>query len=139
MGVNTKDAPRCTPRQPRRLPVLLQALDRRRLRREALLAGALGTVVSLVAAVGFATSRLLRLKIEGVSMVPVLAPGDRVLVLRTDRITVGDIVVFSDPDGSDEVLVNVSPGSTGARCASRATTPARAGTAATSVPCPGRR
>ena len=38
-------------------------------------------------------------------MVPVLAPGDRVLVLRTDRITVGDIVVFSDPDGSDEVLV----------------------------------
>ena len=38
-------------------------------------------------------------------MVPVLAPGDHVLVWRTDRITVGDIVAFSDLDGGDTILV----------------------------------
>jgi signal peptidase I len=38
-------------------------------------------------------------------MVPVLAPGDRVLVERTDQIAVGDIIAFTDPDGGDTVLV----------------------------------
>ncbi len=66
---------------------------------------ALGAVVTLSLAAVMARSRMMRLRIEGVSMVPVLAPGDRVLVLRTDRITVGDIVVFADPDGTEEVLV----------------------------------
>jgi nickel-type superoxide dismutase maturation protease len=70
-----------------------------------MLTAALGAVVTLSLAAVVARSRMLRLRIEGVSMVPVLAPGDRVLVLRTDRITVGDIVVFADPDGTEEVLV----------------------------------
>jgi signal peptidase I len=39
--------------------------------------------------------------VVGVSMVPALAPGDRVLVRRHCRapVHVGDILVFHDPDG----------------------------------------
>ncbi len=35
-------------------------------------------------------------------MVPVLAPGDRVLVLRTRHLAVGDIVAFVEPHEPDE-------------------------------------
>jgi signal peptidase I len=83
----------------------LVALDRRRLRRNATAAAAVGAALASAAGLRLAQRRLLRLRIEGVSMVPVLAPGDRVLVLRTDRVTVGDIVAFADPDGTDAVLV----------------------------------
>lgn len=83
----------------------LAGLDRRRLRRNALAAAGAGAAAVSAAALRLAKQRLLRLRIEGVSMVPVLAPGDRVLVLRTDRVTVGDIVAFADPDGTDTVLV----------------------------------
>ena len=83
----------------------LGEMDRERLRRHALIGGGLLSSLSLAAAAFVAKRRLLRLRIEGLSMVPVLAPGDRVLVLRTDRITVGDIVAFADPDGSGTVLV----------------------------------
>jgi nickel-type superoxide dismutase maturation protease len=80
-------------------------MDRQRLRRQAEIGTGLLAMLSLAASGLVAKRRLLRLQIEGVSMVPVLAPGDRVLVLRTDRITVGDVVVFADPDGGESVLV----------------------------------
>ena len=69
------------------------------------IAVALGGAGVLFGTALLAGRRLLRMRIEGLSMVPVLAPGDRVLVLRTDRVTVGDIVVFSDPDRPGGVLV----------------------------------
>jgi nickel-type superoxide dismutase maturation protease len=42
-------------------------------------------------------SRVARLEVEGESMLPTLAPGDRVLVWRTHRARVGDIVLVQDP------------------------------------------
>ncbi len=86
-----------------RLRLLLS--DGERLRRHlatAALAGALG---ALLTAGLVAKRRLLRLRVEGLSMVPVLAPGDHVLVWKTDRITVGDIVAFADLDAGDTILV----------------------------------
>ncbi len=59
--------------------------------------------VGAVAAVVRAT--LVRLEVEGLSMVPVLAPGDRVLVLRTRHLAVGDIVAFVEPGESDRIMV----------------------------------
>lgn len=38
-------------------------------------------------------------------MVPVLAPGDRVLVWRTDHVSVGDLVAIRDPDEPERTLV----------------------------------
>jgi nickel-type superoxide dismutase maturation protease len=84
---------------------LLATMDRDRLVRLAAVAAAVATSVGLAGAAAVAKRRLVRLEVEGVSMVPVLAPGDRVLVLRTDQIAVGDIIAFSDPDGSDSILV----------------------------------
>jgi nickel-type superoxide dismutase maturation protease len=88
-----------------RLRVRLAAVDRRLARRYALAAAGTASALTLVTAAVVAKRRLLRLRIEGLSMVPVLAPGDRVLVLRTDRITVGDIIAFRDPDDDGGVLV----------------------------------
>lgn len=69
-------------------------------------------VVSLtLVAVGLA--RVGRLEVEGESMLPTLAPGDRVLVVRTRRPRVGDIVLLDDPrDGRRIVkrVVEVRPG-----------------------------
>jgi nickel-type superoxide dismutase maturation protease len=68
-----------------------------------------GVLVSLGAVAAFASivarRHFLRLEVEGLSMVPFLAPGDRVLVLRTDQVAVGDVIAFRDPDGTDAVLV----------------------------------
>jgi nickel-type superoxide dismutase maturation protease len=72
------------------------------------IAGVTSLVLTVAAIV--AKHRLLRLEVEGVSMVPVLAPGDRVLVLRTDQIAVGDIIAFVDPDASEGVLVKRASG-----------------------------
>lgn len=80
-------------------------IGRERFRGNVVAGAGLGATITLASAVLVAKRRLLRLRIEGLSMVPVLAPGDRVLVLRTDRIAVGDIVAFVDPDGTDTVLV----------------------------------
>lgn len=88
-----------------RLRVRLAAIDRQVARRYALAAAGTASAMTLLAAGIVAKRRLLRLRIEGLSMVPVLAPGDRVLVLRTDRITVGDIIAFTDPDAEESVLV----------------------------------
>jgi nickel-type superoxide dismutase maturation protease len=40
-----------------------------------------------------------RATVEGLSMIPVLAPGERVLVRRTRELAPGDVVVARDPEG----------------------------------------
>jgi nickel-type superoxide dismutase maturation protease len=40
-----------------------------------------------------------RATVEGLSMIPVLAPGERVLVRRTREFAPGDVVVVRDPEG----------------------------------------
>ena len=40
-----------------------------------------------------------RATVEGLSMIPVLAPGERVLVRRTRELAPGHVVVARDPDG----------------------------------------
>jgi signal peptidase I len=87
------------------LRVRLSAVDRQLARRYVLAAAGTASAMTLVTAAVVVKRRLLRLRIEGLSMVPVLAPGDRVLVLRTDRITVGDIIAFTDPEAEETVLV----------------------------------
>lgn len=72
-----------------------------------ILAGALGAVLA-GAGVLAAGQRLTRLEIEGLSMVPALGPGDRVLVLRTDRVAVGDVVAFKDPEGGETLVKRVT-------------------------------
>jgi nickel-type superoxide dismutase maturation protease len=80
-------------------------LDPARLRRIASIGAAVATSLGLAAAAVIAKRRLVRLEVEGVSMVPVLAPGDRILVVRTDQIAVGDVIAFSDPDGVESIMV----------------------------------
>jgi nickel-type superoxide dismutase maturation protease len=65
----------------------------------------LSTILGVALVTVVAKRRLVRLEVEGVSMVPVLAPGDRILVLRTDQIAVGDIIACTDPDASESILV----------------------------------
>ncbi len=77
---------------------LLAEMDRDQLRK-LVLVGLAGAVASwLGAGAVFAKRRLVRLRVEGVSMVPVLAPGDRILVLRTKQFAVGDIIAFAEGD-----------------------------------------
>jgi nickel-type superoxide dismutase maturation protease len=84
---------------------VLAGMDRERLTRLVQAGAAAAASLGLAMAGLVAKRRLVRLEGEGVSMVPVLAPGDRILVLRTDQIAVGDIIAFSDPDGSESILV----------------------------------
>lgn len=46
-----------------------------------------------------------RVEVEGTSMVPALLPGDRLLVLRPGRVTVGAVVALSDPRVPARVMV----------------------------------
>lgn len=46
-----------------------------------------------------------RLEIEGVSMLPEFAPGDRVVVRRTRQVAVGDTIALRDPDHEERYLV----------------------------------
>jgi len=48
---------------------------------------------------------LRRVRVEGPSMLPTLAPGDRLLVVRTRRPRVGDIVAVPDPRQPGRLLV----------------------------------
>ncbi len=52
-----------------------------------------------------AAGRILRVEVEGRSMVPTLAPGERLLVHRTRHVRVGDIVVFVDPEEATRRLI----------------------------------
>ena len=55
--------------------------------------------------VGVALVRPRRVVVEGRSMEPTLAPGDRLLVVRAGVVHAGDVVAVRDPDGSRRVLV----------------------------------
>jgi nickel-type superoxide dismutase maturation protease len=46
-----------------------------------------------------------RLEIEGVSMLPELAPGDRVVIRKTRQVAVGDTIALRDPDDEERHLV----------------------------------
>lgn len=62
----------------------------------------------LACGVAVAVTRLDRVTVTGLSMAPTLVPGDRLLVLRTRRVRVGDIAVVRDPrDPSFEVVKRV--------------------------------
>ena len=59
-----------------------------------------------VAAAGLAgvvVARYARAEVRGMSMVPALHPGDRVLVRRWQPIRRGDIVLFRAPDGREVI------------------------------------
>ena len=65
---------------------------------------ALGAVVGGAAA-GYALVRPRRVVVEGHSMEPTLAPGDRLLVTRASHLQAGDVVAVRDPRDRDRVLV----------------------------------
>jgi nickel-type superoxide dismutase maturation protease len=55
-----------------------------------------------------AAQRPRRVVVEGWSMEPTLAPGDRLLVVRRRRLRVGDIVAVRDPRGHRVLVKRVS-------------------------------
>lgn len=67
-------------------------------------AGVLATVpVALVVLAGRRMVR--RVVVEGRSMLPTLEPGDRLLVVRTRRVRVGELVALPDPRRPPRLLV----------------------------------
>jgi nickel-type superoxide dismutase maturation protease len=70
----------------------------------AVVAGVVATV-SLALAVTAVVLRPRRVVVEGRSMEPTLAPGDRLLVVRARRVHAGDVVAVRDPRGARRVLV----------------------------------
>jgi len=87
----------------RRAPDRRRAPAARRPSRAAAL-GALGAL-SAVLAVGWRACGALRVEVDGPSMLPELAPGDRLLVARARRLRAGDLVVVRDPDEPPRLLV----------------------------------
>jgi nickel-type superoxide dismutase maturation protease len=55
---------------------------------------------------------LSRVAVAGTSMAPALAPGDRLVVLRTRRVRPGDVVVVRDPRRRDRAVVKRVTGAT---------------------------
>src|SRR6202035_1443054 len=64
-----------------------------------------GALAALACALGFVGARPRRVVVEGMSMDPTLAPGDRLLVVRSARLRAGDVVAVRAPGGSRRVLV----------------------------------
>jgi nickel-type superoxide dismutase maturation protease len=60
---------------------------------------------SIVLVVTVAAVRPRRVVVEGRSMEPTLAPGDRLLVRRTRHVHAGDVIAVRDPRDSRRVLV----------------------------------
>jgi nickel-type superoxide dismutase maturation protease len=56
----------------------------------------------LAAAVVFGVRRV---EVHGPSMLPTLAPGERLVVVRTWRVRPGDVIVLVDPAAPDRALV----------------------------------
>ena len=78
----------------------------RRARRYRPMAGAIGAFVGLgVLGVGVVVLRPRRVTVQGMSMEPTLAPGDRLLVVRASRPRPGDLIVVRPPGDSRRVLV----------------------------------
>jgi nickel-type superoxide dismutase maturation protease len=57
----------------------------------------LGTATAFAWAAGWAWRHIDRVEVSGQSMLPVLQPGDRVVVWKTASVHPGDIVAASDP------------------------------------------
>ncbi len=70
-------------------------------------------MAGLVAAAGWAGSRIGRVEVVGDSMRPTLEPGDRLVIARTRRIRRGDLVAVDDPRQARRIVVkrvaDVSP------------------------------
>lgn len=62
-------------------------------------------VLVLASAIALAVVRPRRVVVEGMSMEPTLAPGDRVLVVRARRLHAHDVVAIGDPRDPRRVLV----------------------------------
>ena len=60
---------------------------------------------SLALVIGAGVVRPRRVVVEGRSMEPTLAPGDRLLVARTRAVRAGDVVAVRDPRDRRRVLV----------------------------------
>jgi signal peptidase I len=69
------------------------------------IAAAVSTLAACALIVTLARRRFLVVTVTGVSMVPALAPGDRVLVRRHRRapVQVGDILMFREPRGRQAI------------------------------------
>jgi nickel-type superoxide dismutase maturation protease len=61
--------------------------------------------VSVVAVVAVARAGFRRVQVEGASMLPALAQGDRLVVIRTGSPLVGDVVALHDPVEPARLLV----------------------------------
>lgn len=70
-------------------------------------AAALVTLVAILAAARRSRCRplVMRLEVDGVSMIPELAPGDRVVAFCWPRLEPGDLVAAADPEVPGRVLV----------------------------------
>jgi nickel-type superoxide dismutase maturation protease len=49
--------------------------------------------------------RLGRIEVEGLSMIPALLPGDRLLIVPFRRLAVGDLVALRDPEEASRLLI----------------------------------
>jgi len=81
--------------------------DGRRLPRPGARAVGLGAALTTAVAValGFVAVRPRRVVVEGRSMEPTLAPGDRLLVVRRRRLRPEDVVAVRDPRDPGRVLI----------------------------------
>lgn len=70
-----------------------------------LLAASLPAAVAAILLVALVRTRPSRVVVEGASMVPTLAPGDRLVVRRHRRPLVGDLVALRDPRLPSRLLV----------------------------------
>lgn len=62
-------------------------------------------MVALSGAMAVVAVRPRRIVVEGRSMEPTLAPGDRLLAVRARRVRAGDVVAVRDPRRPDRILV----------------------------------
>jgi nickel-type superoxide dismutase maturation protease len=69
------------------------------------LGGRAAAVLVMASVIGAVVVRPRRVVVEGASMEPTLAPGDRVLVVRARRLHVHDVVAVRDPRDPGRVLV----------------------------------
>lgn len=75
-------------------------------RGSALPAGAVAAAAVAVAALGAVVLvRPRRVVVDGISMLPTLAPGDRLVLVRAGRLRAGDVVAAHAPGGGGHLLV----------------------------------
>jgi len=72
--------------------------------------GALLLCAVALIATGFATGRLASVVTNGVSMQPTFSAGDLVVVMRTDRYDIGDVIAYRDDERGEVVLHRIVGG-----------------------------